>query len=138
MARPKSVKVDIEKLEAMASIGCTYKEMADEMNCSSETLDKSFRQVIDKGRSKLAQQIRATQIELALVKKNVTMLIFLGKCILNQSDQPPPANIIVSGEDDASRKQFMSDLEKIIETQKKNKEVDKSLYNVNKITKQQS
>lgn len=39
-----------------------------------------------KGRNKLIQRLRETQLELALERKNVPMLIFLGKVILGQKD----------------------------------------------------
>lgn len=82
--RPKK-QVDAEKVYKAASYGCTYKEIGDILGVSSDTIKRRFRKEVELGKAHLKQRLRKAQISLAL-EGNATMLIWLGKNMLNQSD----------------------------------------------------
>lgn len=75
---------DVYKL---ASIGCKNQEIANWFGIDENTLTYNFSVELVKGRENLKQSLRRAQIKLAL-SGNATMLIFLGKNILGQSDNP--------------------------------------------------
>ena len=76
-----------DEVYKLACLYCSYQEIADWFELPRETLLYNFRDLIQKGYNSTKQQLRRTQIDVAL-KGNVTMLIFLGKNLLGQSDQP--------------------------------------------------
>jgi hypothetical protein len=90
VGRPKA-NVDPDLVEKLASIGCSMKEMASACNCSVDTLERNFAEQIAKGRENGKTRLRRKQIEVALAG-NVTMLIFLGKNMLGQSDKIETVN----------------------------------------------
>lgn len=104
--RPK-LQIDGELVEKLAGIGCPNKEIASIVGCSVDTLDRHFADVITKGRENGKTRLRKKQIEVALAG-NVTMLIFLGKNMLGQSDKQeisgpdgsPVMQLPLSGEQD--------------------------------------
>jgi len=75
---------DVYKLAAM---GCTDSEIARWFSIEESTLKYNFSEIIAKGREQLKQSLRRAQIRLAL-SGNATMLIWLGKNILNQQESP--------------------------------------------------
>jgi hypothetical protein len=75
---------DVYKLAAM---GCNDREIARWFDISDDVLRYNFSDIIAKGREELKQNLRRAQIKLAL-QGNATMLIWLGKNILGQSDNP--------------------------------------------------
>ena len=75
---------DVQKL---AAIGCKDIEICEWFGIDSNTLRYNFSVELIKGREQLKQSLRKAQINLAL-SGNATMLIFLGKNILGQSDNP--------------------------------------------------
>ena len=75
---------DVYKL---AAIGSTDREIARWFDMDENTLKYNFSSIIAKGREDLHQSLRMAQIKLAL-SGNATMLIWLGKNILEQSDNP--------------------------------------------------
>ncbi len=84
---PKAkAKVDPEQIEKLASIGCTVEEMALVVGCSKDTLERRFMGNIEKGRVSLKVSLRRKQVKLAL-DGNPTMLVWLGKQLLNQKDR---------------------------------------------------
>lgn len=88
VGRGKTKKVvDPDEVEKLARLWCSYEEIADFFQINVETLKYNFRDVILKGRSETKQALRRAQIKLAL-SGNATMLIWLGKNILLQSDTP--------------------------------------------------
>ena len=86
MARPKKYDIDTEQVEYLASIGCTNIEIADMYGCSSDLLEKSYSEYLTKGRATLKKRLRKAQLDLAL-NGNATMLIWLGKQMLDQTDK---------------------------------------------------
>ena len=75
---------DVYKLAAM---GCTNREIAVWFDVAEDTLKYNFAPILAKGREQMKQRLRMAQIKLAL-GGNATMLIWLGKNILGQSDNP--------------------------------------------------
>ena len=86
MARPKK-EVDEELLYKLAQIHCTMREMSDIVGVSIDTLKRRYADLIDKGKSEGKMRLRRKQIEVAM-SGNHTMLIWLGKQMLNQSESP--------------------------------------------------
>ena len=75
---------DVYKL---AAIGSTDREIARWFDVNEDTLRYNFKESLSKGREDLSQSLRHAQLKLAL-SGNATMLIWLGKNILGQSDMP--------------------------------------------------
>lgn len=71
----------------LAALGCTLEEMSEWFQVKPDTLKYNFADYIAKGRSELKRRLRASQIKVAM-SGNATMLIWLGKNILGQSDNP--------------------------------------------------
>jgi len=71
----------------LAQIGCKNQEIADWFGLDENTLTYNFSVELLKGRESLKQSLRQAQIRLAL-SGNATMLIWLGKNLLGQSDNP--------------------------------------------------
>jgi len=71
----------------LARLWCTTQEIADYFGVNHKTMKYNFEKTIQKGRSETKSNLRRAQIKLAL-GGNATMLIWLGKNILGQSDQP--------------------------------------------------
>lgn len=86
--RPK-LQLDEKLIENLASIGCKNSEIAVIVGCSEATLCTNYLNVLEKGRANLKVSLRRWQIE-AAKRGNIAMLIFLGKQILKQSNDPEP------------------------------------------------
>lgn len=84
MARPK-IEIDETEVEKLASYGCKNTEIADFFNCSVDTITNRFSDILVKGRAELKKTLRKAQIDFAL-KGNATLLIWLGKNELGQTD----------------------------------------------------
>lgn len=79
--------LDVFKL---AAIGMKDIEIAEWFGIDGNTLRYNFSVELIKGRNTLVQSLRRKQIEVAM-SGNPTMLIFLGKNLLGQSDSPSAA-----------------------------------------------
>ena len=86
VGRPR-IEIDEELLYKLATIHCTMKEMEDILGVSEDTLKRNFAGIIDKGKAEGKSRLRRKQMEVAL-EGNPTMLIFLGKAMLGQSESP--------------------------------------------------
>jgi hypothetical protein len=84
----KSYKLDVDLIAKLASIMCSYEEIAMIMNTSVDNLKKRYKDIIEKGRAEGKKSLRRKQMEVALEKGDVRMLIFLGKNYLDQKDTP--------------------------------------------------
>ena len=82
--RPKAnIKgADVYKL---ASIGCNLNEIADFYDVDVNTIRRRFKKQLTKGKANLKLRLRRAQFKKAIAG-NPTMLIWLGKQMLNQSD----------------------------------------------------
>ena len=86
VGRPK-IEIDEELLYKLATIHCTMKEMVDIIGVSEDTLKRNFAGIIDKGKADGKMRLRRKQVEVAM-SGNHTMLIWLGKQMLGQSESP--------------------------------------------------
>ena len=86
IGRNKSV-IPEEEVAQLSQYHCTNKEMADFYNVPLQTFMDNFRDIIDKNRIVTKQRLRKTQLDLAL-KGDKTMLIWLGRNILGQTENP--------------------------------------------------
>ncbi len=91
MARPKKYEIDGKQVEQLASFGCTNKEIASFFGCSADLIEKSYSEFLTKGRDKGKIKLRQLQWRSA-EKGNTSMLIWLGKQLLGQTDQPAFSN----------------------------------------------
>jgi hypothetical protein len=71
----------------LAAIGCKDTEIAEWFGIDPNSLRYNFKVELLKGRETLKQSLRRKQISVAMAG-NPTMLIFLGKNLLGQSDSP--------------------------------------------------
>ena len=84
--RPKKYNIQKEKVEQLASFGCTNTEIASFFGCDVSLITKTYSQFLTKGRDKGKIRLRQLQWKSA-EKGNTAMLIWLGKQILNQTDR---------------------------------------------------
>lgn len=106
----KKVKVDPLQVVELAKVGCTVEEMAAILRCSKDTLNVRFATEIAQGRSDMKERLRRAQLKLALAG-NATMLIWLGKCILKQSEQVQPE--ATDADDEPGRQELLDELKKV-------------------------
>jgi hypothetical protein len=71
----------------LAEIGCTDREIAEWFMVKEDTLRYNFADYLTKGRAGMKRRLRAVQLSTALAG-NATLLIWLGKNLLGQSDNP--------------------------------------------------
>ena len=89
--RPK-IEFDLEQVEKLAMLQCTYDELAAFFDCSKDTIinrmkdDESFSAAYKNGLEKGKMSLRRMQWR-AAESGNVTMLIWLGKQHLDQVDK---------------------------------------------------
>ena len=86
MARPKKYKLDTDQVTKLAAFGCTNVEIASFFDCSESLLCKSYSRFLTKGREKGKIRLRQLQWR-AAEKGSHTMLIWLGKQVLGQSEK---------------------------------------------------
>lgn len=88
VGRDKKI-IDPDVVYTYAKCGTPYSKIARFLGITESSLKYNFRDELDRGTADLDQSLRMAQIEIALDKnhKNCgTMLIWLGKNILGQSD----------------------------------------------------
>jgi len=85
VAKPKK-PVDPDVVRRLASLHCTIEEIAAVVGCSRDTLERRFRAQIHEGKERGKVSLRRKQWKLAM-SGNATMLIWLGKQLLEQSDK---------------------------------------------------
>ena len=79
--------VDKDLVWKLASMMCSYKEIADMVGLAEPTVKKHFGTLIEKARSIGRRSLRRAQMEKA-IQGDSRMLIFLGKQYLSQKDSP--------------------------------------------------
>ena len=84
----KAYKLDTEIIARLATIMCSYEEIAMVVDTTVDNLKKRYSDIIEKGRADGKKGLRRAQYEKAVVEKDTRMLIFLGKQYLDQKDQP--------------------------------------------------
>jgi hypothetical protein len=86
VGRDKKV-IPQSEVEHFASLGCNDREIAEYFGISESTLRYNFSYELTNGRHQLKTSLRRAQLQTAL-SGNATLLIWLGKNILLQSDNP--------------------------------------------------
>jgi len=86
VGRDKKV-IPPQEVYKLAQIGCKNHEIADWFGLDENTLTYNFSVELIKGREHLKQSLRRAQLSLAL-SGNAVMLIWLGKNILGQQENP--------------------------------------------------
>lgn len=117
--------VDYEMVETLASFFCTVDEICSVMNICRTVADsdKRFREAYERGLTKAKASLRRKQWELAK-QGNVTMLIWLGKQYLEQSDYVRSKQ--ESMQSDEKREQGREAVIKIVYPKKTSSDEDKS------------
>jgi hypothetical protein len=85
MARPKC-RISPSQVRKLAELGATHQEIAEFFGVERSTISKRFFTEIRKGRAEVKIKLRRLQMR-AAEKGNVTMLVWLGKNLLGQSDK---------------------------------------------------
>lgn len=83
---PKTYKLDRDMIFKLATLMCTYDEIAYVVGTSAQTLQKRYSAIVEKGRAEGRKSLRRAQYEKAVHDKDVRMLIWLGKQYLGQTD----------------------------------------------------
>lgn len=83
--RPKE-DITAENVEKLASLGCTYEDIADFFNVHPSFIIQYYKEPVLRGRSNLKMSLRMTLVNSAL-RGNVPALLFLSKNFLNMSDK---------------------------------------------------
>ncbi len=78
--------LDERMIYELAGIGCPTTEIARLLECSPDTLDRRFADVMAKGRAERKSSLRRKQTQVAL-SGNIAMLIWLGKQELGQTER---------------------------------------------------
>lgn len=103
--RPPKVFTEQEQdmIRRLAEIQCTNKEIAHVMGVSIDVLKKEEnRELIEEGKSSGKIRLRRAQYAKAVDEGNPTLLIWLGKQMLGQSDNPTneETSLVLPWEDD--------------------------------------
>ena len=81
--------VNPDDVYKLAALGCTNQEIMVWFDIrNKDTLVYTFSEQLNKGREEIKLRLRRAQIDLAINGKNPTMLIWLGKQMLGQTDVP--------------------------------------------------
>ncbi len=86
IGRNKTV-IPEEQVAQLSQYHCTNKEMADFFEVPLQTFVDNFRDIITKNRLITKQRLRKAQLDLAM-KGDKTMLIWLGRNMLGQTENP--------------------------------------------------
>ena len=87
VGRSKTVIPEEEFLK-LARLHCTWKEISDFYDVPVGTLRDNFADLYKKGTVETNQRLRKAQLDLALNKHDRVMLIWLGKQMLGQAENP--------------------------------------------------
>lgn len=96
MRGAKKKKLDLVEAERLASIQCTNEEIAFALGVSRQLVDlriatdPKFKEALERGRAEGRRSLRRRQFEVAEnpdAPQRVTMLIWLGKNLLGQTDK---------------------------------------------------
>lgn len=91
VGRPR-IKLDIEILKNLASIGCPTYEIASVLGVSARTLERNYAEIIDTYREKGKSSLRKKMWDKA-IKKTILWCKFLSKNVLGMSDKVQQTNI---------------------------------------------
>jgi hypothetical protein len=83
--RPKA-KINGKDVYKLARIGCNLNEIADFHDVDPITIKRRFNKELLKGKADVKMRLRKAQLQAALEDRQPTMLVWLGKQMLNQTD----------------------------------------------------
>jgi hypothetical protein len=83
-----NIPVDPDRVYDMALHGCKDTEIAGSLGIDDVTLRYNFSDILRKARENMKDRLRRAQMRVAIETGNPTMLIWLGKNELKQSDNP--------------------------------------------------
>ncbi len=121
------MKLSLDTLEKLAQLGCTQHEVAHFLGIAPATIEsrlqrEDFRAAWDRGQAHLKISLRRNQVKLA-DDGNPTMLIWLGKQLLGQSDKVstevsgPGGNAVKVDVGDSARQRLIDRINRIAERQ---------------------
>ena len=84
--KKKTEVTEEQRIEKLASYGLTNKEISEALGYDENTLKRNFEIFLIKGRANLKERLKRKQIQVAM-QGNVTMLIWLGKQYLGQTEK---------------------------------------------------
>src|SRR6476469_4030455 len=89
--RGATAKIDLAELERLSAMQCTDEEVAAGFGVTTRTIERrrknaKFAEVMNRGKAKGRISVRRMQMKL-LEQGNATMGVWLGKQILNQTDE---------------------------------------------------
>jgi len=103
VGRPKK-NIDPTQVKKLAAIQCSYEEIASVLNCSVSTIIRNFDIAIKEGRENGKASLKRLQWK-AAERGSVTMMIWLGKQYLGQSDKAETtANVTVSDREEKANR----------------------------------
>ena len=91
MPRPRKA-INEGQLIKLAALGATHDEIADFFGIDRSTVERRFARAIERGRAQRKLKLRRLQWR-AAEKGNIAMLIWLGKNMLGQSDNPKDPDV---------------------------------------------
>lgn len=115
----RKIKIDMEQFMETVGIGATNAELAVIFDCSTDYLEKHFAKEMAQGRETMRKRLRKKQLEVAL-DGNVTMLIWLGKNMLKQTDAPP-VEIKADQNSNVGQQMLVEELAKLLNKTESNK-----------------
>jgi hypothetical protein len=80
------VLIDEDEVLHLAKLYCTNKEISEWFGVTVDDIKKYFADVLRRGRVEVKYHIRQAQYKLAIEDRNTTMLVWLGKNLLKQSE----------------------------------------------------
>ena len=82
----KFISPDPDKIQMLASFGCSITEIAKYFRIDESTVRKKYKDELETGRESLKVKIRTLQLKFA-ERGNTALLIWLGKQYLGQTDR---------------------------------------------------
>ena len=83
---PAKKKISAEQVAKMSAIGCSITEIAEVLGVARVTISRRFQKEIEKGKAEGRAKLRHLQWQ-AASDGNITMMIWLGKQLLGQTDK---------------------------------------------------
>ncbi|HET9792186.1 MAG TPA: hypothetical protein VFR08_12870 [Candidatus Angelobacter sp.] len=115
---PKLKHIDPDFIEKLAGIGCTIADIASVSGCPVNVLERDFASPISRGRANARMVLRQRQWDVAMKGSkdsehaNASLLIWLGKQILNQHDKQE-----ITGTDGGAIQHEQIDLSRLTEAE---------------------
>lgn len=90
--------ITLEEMKRLGMLHCTIAEMAGWFNVCTSTIENylakpEYREAYDKGRAEGKQSLRRAQLQAAIEDLNPTMLVWMGKQLLGQTDVSKTDNV---------------------------------------------